>query len=164
MVSRICGENNSGSIAFKMYTEQDPSSITYTPIQNGRLRRHSNTATSPTYIATSPKTAHQKRLNRTTDTTNQNRTQVNPHLNKLIISNSTEHSVTELCKSKTSVGPDFANINSGKFCRMEDKTIWPICAPGHKTKCFNIKSKQLEVGGKATRDTPTYIDIGDWTV
>jgi len=54
---------------------------------------------------------------------------INPHLNKLIISNDTEQCTSKLCTSETSRGPDFANIADDTFCRMSDKSLWPICSP-----------------------------------
>ena len=175
MLKNVCGDNNKGSVAFKLYTDDDPNSIIYRPIQNSKLRRYmKGTDGGLTKTATSPKKAHKKPVNGTqidlhpskagnsTTTKNQNAKKKNSHDKKLIITNKKEHSVEELCKSKTSKGPDLANTTEGKFCRMKHKTIWPICSSTQKTKCFNTKSKQLEIGGKSTREL-SYEAVGDWS-
>lgn len=135
-----------------MYTEKDPRSIIYTPLGR-RNKSRRNKAISEPGSHTNTTTANTKE---------QKGNYVNPHMNKLIISNSTSHSVTQLCDSKNSVGPDFVNVAEGKFCRMTDKTLWPLCSGKIKDKCFHIGTKQLTVGGKAARAT-SYIEIGDWT-
>lgn len=67
-------------------------------------------------------------------------------------------SASVLCDNGLSMGPDFVNILEGKFCRMSDKTLWPTCDHrsqiGPTDDCFDVESKQLVVGGKATRSTP----------
>jgi hypothetical protein len=142
-----------------MYTNHDPKSIDFIPLKPLKSRLDG-------FITPRKSIAPSNKSNKNNATITQqphsDRPQTNPHLNNLIISNSTTHSVSELCKSKSSVGPDFVNIGRGKFCRMSNKTLWPICTTAIKDKYFNIGSKQLIVGGKATRDTP-YADIGDWS-
>lgn len=69
-------------------------------------------------------------------------------------------SALDLCGSGLSVGPDFVNLVEGKFCRMSDKTLWPTCdrrsggEGGPADDCFDVESRQLVVGGKATRSKP----------
>lgn len=165
-----------------MYTSPDPNSITYWVLsklkRDSRYGSHKDKAvdkdTNTTFIEPDSKPKPGKlggpqrqsrpggNSTKTHSKTNNNAPKVNPHLNKLIISNHTAHDVERLCGSKKSVGPDFVNIGAGKFCRMEDKTLFPVCTDSVTDKCFNLDSKQLIVGGKAARATP-YIDIGDWT-
>ncbi|TLD33006.1 hypothetical protein PspLS_00978 [Pyricularia sp. CBS 133598] len=78
----------------------------------------------------------------------------------IVITNGTDHSVKELCGSKTSSGPDLLNLSEKSFCRMSDKTIFPQCDATVKDNCFNADSKQLVVGGKAARSP--YEIIWDW--
>ncbi|PVH88139.1 hypothetical protein DL98DRAFT_544637 [Cadophora sp. DSE1049] len=64
----------------------------------------------------------------------------------------------------TSRGPDFANIADESFCRMSDKSLWPICSPtGVKDNCFSLDLQQLIIRGKVARDNP-YDQVGDWTL
>ncbi|CAM1502184.1 Fc.00g041680.m01.CDS01 [Cosmosporella sp. VM-42] len=84
------------------------------------------------------------------------------HSNRLVVDNDPEHSVTHLCESEGSVGPDFLNIADGQFCRMSDKTVWPVCTGDVQDNCFSVESQQLIVGGIATRDSP-YGNVVDWT-
>ncbi|KAH7327218.1 hypothetical protein BKA65DRAFT_566565, partial [Rhexocercosporidium sp. MPI-PUGE-AT-0058] len=68
----------------------------------------------------------------------------------------------KLCKSRTSRGPDFVNIAYRSFCRMSDKSLWPIClAAGQVDNCFDLDLQQLVIGGRAARDSP-YDQVGDW--
>ncbi|KAH6988572.1 hypothetical protein EDB80DRAFT_589168 [Ilyonectria destructans] len=62
----------------------------------------------------------------------------------------------------SSVGPDFVNQAEGQFCRMSDKTLWPICSDVIQDDCFSTDSQQLIQGGLATRDSP-YTVVTDWT-
>ncbi|KAF2971962.1 hypothetical protein GQX73_g1511 [Xylaria multiplex] len=81
----------------------------------------------------------------------------------LVIGNSDSHTATDLCGSETSYGPDFVNVKTGKFCRMSDKTLWPICNGTDVTdNCFNVDSQQLIINGLAARSEP-YKKVIDWT-
>lgn len=85
-----------------------------------------------------------------------------PGANNLVVSTGDQHSVKELCESETSVGPDFMNKAEGSFCRMSDKTIFPVCDKETADNCFNADSMQLIVNGVSARDT--YDKVIDWTV
>ncbi|KAH8602512.1 hypothetical protein B0O99DRAFT_679511 [Bisporella sp. PMI_857] len=150
------------SYKFKMTTKPDPNSIDYRPLGNAKLPRDSKG--NPQLRKSQPAPAINKKPtikgpqgNGTTGTGNKSL-----HYNRLIISDNPDHKVKDLCKSKASLGPDFANIKEGMFCRMKDKTLFPICNSKIKDKCFNVQSKQLIMGGKSARDIP-YVDFGDWT-
>ncbi|KAI1115297.1 hypothetical protein F5Y14DRAFT_410829 [Nemania sp. NC0429] len=149
---------------FKMYNypDEDPSSITYWIPQN----RRSVSDTRPSAIGTShgpskhPVSArfqprqHHRRDNGTTA----------PALisMSLVIGDSEQHSAEGLCGSATSFGPDFMNIQSGTFCRMSDKTVWPVCDGAATTDmCFNTDLNQLIINGIAARDEP-YSNIINW--
>ncbi|KAH7140221.1 hypothetical protein B0J13DRAFT_637641 [Dactylonectria estremocensis] len=86
----------------------------------------------------------------------------NKFVNHLILDNDAEHTTATLCESSTSVGPDFVNAAEGQFCRMSDKTLWPVCSEEIQDDCFNTDSQQLIQGGLATRDSP-YTVVVDWT-
>lgn len=87
-----------------------------------------------------------------------------PHFNRLVIDDNTDHTGRALCESPTSLGPDFLNTADGTFCRMSDKTLWPVCdqSQGVSDNCFNRDSKQLMLNGVAARDSP-YENVIDWT-
>ncbi|KAI0906454.1 hypothetical protein F4823DRAFT_607161 [Ustulina deusta] len=81
----------------------------------------------------------------------------------LVMGDSDIHTATDLCGSETSYGPDFVNVKTGMFCRMSDKTLWPICNGADGTdNCFNVDSQQLIVNGLAARGEP-YKNVIDWT-
>ena len=148
---------------FKLYTNDDPNVVTYWVLNN--KSRRSIALTSP---QRGPKTSHRRRfhqrayLNGTQNTLNS--TQLVPadrHAGQLIVDNSTDHSTSDLCKSETSVGPDYANVADGNFCKMADKSLWPICTNKLTDECFNLDMEELIVGGKATRDT-SYHRVTTW--
>lgn len=136
--------------AFKLYTEPDPTSIVFWLLEGQTSKR------SPDLTTANPRHPRQFR------STKPRPKYVNPHLDKLIIGNDTQQAASMLCESKTSLGPDFVDLASGFFCRMSDKTMWPICSNTLTDNCFSLGAKQLVVGGLATRNIP-YKDIGDWT-
>ncbi|TLS23577.1 uncharacterized protein PpBr36_06449 [Pyricularia pennisetigena] len=78
----------------------------------------------------------------------------------IVITNGTDHSVKELCDSKTSSGPDLLNLSEKSFCRMSDKKIFPQCGGTVKDNCFDADGMQLVVGGKAARSP--YSIVWDW--
>ncbi|KAI1173620.1 hypothetical protein F4777DRAFT_589701 [Nemania sp. FL0916] len=152
---------------FKMYhypEEKDPRSITYWIPKNSRSvsnRRTLATGSSygPSKYPAVPRFqpgTHHRRSNQTTIPTSPG--------TSLVIGNTERHSVEGLCQSATSFGPDFMNTQSGTFCRMSDKTIWPVCnAAGNATdNCFNSVLNQLILNGVAARDEP-YRKVIDWT-
>ncbi|KAK7735659.1 hypothetical protein SLS53_007400 [Cytospora paraplurivora] len=66
---------------------------------------------------------------------------------------SVEKSAKMLCDSKTAMGPDYVNVPEGLFCRMSDKTLFPLCefndTGGLHENCFNVESQELVLrGGK----------------
>jgi len=144
---------NSGA-PFSLYTDPDPSTITYwTPKKMAAKSKRSPIIPGQkrSYVG-HPHGSHVRR----------NETEpYNPHTGRLVISSNSVHSTAALCESGTSVGPDLCNSAEGQFCRMADKTLWPVC--GTETdNCFNMDLQQLIVGGVATRDTP-YNTVIDWT-
>lgn len=85
----------------------------------------------------------------------------------LVISDTKQHSVEDLCNSDTSIGPDLLSLYSNKFCRMSDKTIWPVCDTVNVTEnCFdisrNILSTNLSSTGFAVAALP-YSNVLNWT-
>ncbi|KAI0392432.1 hypothetical protein F5Y17DRAFT_359122 [Xylariaceae sp. FL0594] len=80
----------------------------------------------------------------------------------LVVGDNDKHKAEDLCGSATSYGPDFANVASGTFCRMSDKTVWPVCSASVADNCFNTDAQQLVVNGVAARDEP-YKKVIDWT-
>ncbi|KUI63258.1 hypothetical protein VP1G_10403 [Cytospora mali] len=63
-----------------------------------------------------------------------------------------EKSAKMLCNSKTAVGPDYVNVPEGYFCRMADRTLFPLCdlndAEGLHEDCFDMKSEDLVMKGR----------------
>ena len=48
-----------------------------------------------------------------------------------------------------------ANLHDGKFCNMDDRTVWDICAGNNTSNCFDTE-KQVLYGpstGTASNDT-----------
>ncbi|KAI1378582.1 hypothetical protein F4677DRAFT_372060 [Hypoxylon crocopeplum] len=151
---------------FKMYNYadvHDPKSITYWTINNKRTEEDLGTAVSyaPSPYPVSAKfhrSAHHyyPRANGTAGASN-------PHANRLVKSNSAQHTAAGLCDSPTSVGPDFLNVADGTFCRMSDKTLFPVCdGAAIVDNCFSTDLQQLVVNGVSARDTP-YDNVVDWT-
>ncbi|KAJ4387565.1 hypothetical protein N0V93_008160 [Gnomoniopsis smithogilvyi] len=60
----------------------------------------------------------------------------------------------ELCSMGNSWGPDWVNEEEGQFCRMSDKTMWPVCAKEISDNCFDMGLKDLVIGGKVHRALP----------
>ncbi|KAI4859909.1 hypothetical protein F4820DRAFT_462101 [Hypoxylon rubiginosum] len=169
-VDRLC---NAGP-PFKMYQYadvKDPKGITFWTINNKRDDEDAAEGTAvsygpPTYPASAKfrrgsSSSHYPRSNGT-DTSSGNSS--NPHFNRLIMSNAAQHTAAGLCESETSLGPDFLNVADGTFCRMSDKTLWPVCDAGAQVvdNCFSMDVHQLVVNGLTTRDTP-YEYVDDWT-
>ncbi|GAP85847.1 hypothetical protein SAMD00023353_1401440 [Rosellinia necatrix] len=160
-IDHLC---NSGP-PFQMHTypDKDPRSIMYWAPRSGRSlsdKRVLETATSygPPKHAVSARFESEQDYNEANQTTT-------PQLigMSMVISDSEKHSAEDLCNSATSYGPDFMNIKSEIFCRMSDKTIWPICnAANIIDNCFNTGLSQLVLNGIATRDEP-YHNVIDWT-
>ena len=71
--------------------------------------------------------------------------------NQLVVDNNPHHPTASLCEHENSLGPDFANIADGQFCRMSDKTLWPICNDDITDSCFNLQEQELVINGVAAR-------------
>lgn len=80
---------------------------------------------------------------------------------RLVVSYRSDQSPRELCASRTSLGPDLANVAHGTFCRMSDKTLWLVCNEIITSNCFDISSSSLLVDGKVEKASP-YKDIMHW--
>ncbi|KAI0470715.1 hypothetical protein GGR56DRAFT_142053 [Xylariaceae sp. FL0804] len=96
------------------------------------------------------------------------------HAEVLVIGRHERHSAVALCESPTSRGPSFLNVAEGAFCRMTDRTLWPVCSSDDdennninntiiiRDNCFNRELQQVIANGLATRDSP-YKKVLDWT-
>ncbi|KAI0116432.1 hypothetical protein GGR51DRAFT_574711 [Nemania sp. FL0031] len=150
---------------FKMYNypDQDPSSITYWAPHKHRSLRDNRLLTTGTSHgpSKSPLSARFRSLQHSSET---NQTTTQPPIRKsLVIGDSDRHSAEELCGSATSFGPDFLNVQTGIFCRMSDKTTWPVCDGIQAIdNCFNKDLSQLIINRVAAREEP-YRHIIDWT-
>ncbi|KFA65012.1 hypothetical protein S40285_05639 [Stachybotrys chlorohalonatus IBT 40285] len=87
----------------------------------------------------------------------------NTEFHNVVIDGSTRRTATHLCESEGSEGPDYANTIEGLFCRMSDKTLWPICSETIHDNCFNTDPaiQQLIINGLTTRDSP-YSAVSYW--
>ncbi|KAK4159051.1 hypothetical protein QBC43DRAFT_362692 [Cladorrhinum sp. PSN259] len=142
---------------FKMYTDRNPKSITYWVLGSGKKKRQAATADEPTRSR-----LHERRQNQNRQVGNSTVISLAERLGELLVfSDGPEHSAIELCSSKTSLGPDFANNDEGLFCRMSDKTLWPFCNQMHVDYCFDANIQRLVIGGKATRDKK-YANVMNW--
>ncbi|KAJ8109145.1 hypothetical protein ONZ43_g6215 [Nemania bipapillata] len=161
-VHRLC----TAGPPFKMHTypDKDPRSITYWIPNHKRSTPDKRDAA--TAIAYGPPkhaaSARFRALENQARSNNQTST-LPPMMSSLVIGSSEKHSAEGLCGSETSFGPDFLNTQTGMFCRMSDKTTWPVCDGGAIIdNCFNNNLNQLVINGFATRDEP-YKNIIDWT-
>ncbi|KAI1475702.1 hypothetical protein F4774DRAFT_396030 [Daldinia eschscholtzii] len=150
---------------FKMYKYddvQDPRGITYWVLdhkrsESGSDNRKIGMSYAPPKYPTSAKFGRDLGRNGTIPS------RPNSQANRLVVSNNVQHTATELCESETSYGPDFVDLKYGQFCRMSDKTLWPVCGSAQTVdNCFNIDVQQLIVNGVSARDTP-YSNVVDWT-
>lgn len=173
-----------GNPAFKVYTEPDPRSISYyvpQPPPGVVLSRSIQTAVSPPILAPrKPRDPCRRRggsgiKKKATGRCGLNSPPArngtarppplfrpgNRHAGHLIVDNSTEHATRTLCSSATSWGPDYANIADGLYCRMSDKSMFPICGATAVDSCFDLDTKTLIIGGKAARNE-TYTRVTKW--
>jgi hypothetical protein len=143
---------------FQMYTEPDPRGITYKLPDT--KRSVAERAYGPSKRPVSARFQQQyARSNGTQPNSNTPASMVA----MLVVGDSPEHSAEGLCTSATSYGPDFFNILTGTFCRMSDKTTWPVCDGVATTdNCFNKDLNQLVIHGVTARDEP-YRKVVDWT-
>lgn len=72
-------------------------------------------------------------------------------MSRLIIDDNPDHSTSKLCESDTSTGLDFANHADGLFCRMSDKTLWPLCSEQVVDSCFDTTTSGLRINGVVAR-------------
>ncbi|KAK4457041.1 hypothetical protein QBC42DRAFT_279985 [Cladorrhinum samala] len=157
---------NSGP-PFKMYTDPEPSSITYWVLSNGEKKRDTTTTEgldgySPTQSGLHARRQLQRRQAADNSSTSAPFLSLSQRLSDLLVfDDATDHSAIELCASETSLGPDFASTTEELFCRMSDKTLWPFCGSTYVDDCFDVNLQQLVVGGKVTRDRK-YTKVMNW--
>ena len=63
-----------------------------------------------------------------------------------------DHRADFLCNNPNSAGPDFANLADGLFCRMWDKTLWPVCTANVTNNCFHFHARGFVVGHAASAE------------
>lgn len=83
---------------------------------------------------------------------------------ELVISESQHHSADKLCKSDTSMGPDFVHVAEKIFCDMENKIEYPLCGgsgTNSTSSCFDLESQSLMAGGHVKRASQ-YTKLRDW--
>ncbi|KAH9893727.1 hypothetical protein F4778DRAFT_784222 [Xylariomycetidae sp. FL2044] len=85
------------------------------------------------------------------------------HNQKLVLTDYPEHSMEELCGSKNSLGPDTVSTLEGKFCRMSDKTLWPVCNAEIPFDCFDVDLRRLRESGISFQEQKGYLVEEDWT-
>ena len=166
MVDRLC---NAGP-PFKYYDTPDPNSITHWVLgsrgsedETTDIKRMVGDMTAISYGPATrfiPARLHGHHPYRRSNSTVPGNP--GPRFNNLIVDNDTGHGARDLCESSTSLGPDFINVADGTFCRMADKTLWPVCDEKTADNCFNADTHQLIINGVSARDTP-YAKIIDWT-
>jgi hypothetical protein len=61
------------------------------------------------------------------------------------LSTSTEldMSAEYVCSQPNMAGPHYANLHEGKFCKLDDHTVWDLCGGDIKTNCFDMDSQVL---------------------
>ncbi|KAK7429152.1 hypothetical protein QQZ08_004367 [Neonectria magnoliae] len=140
---------------FKWRTDKDPNGITHWTINNGS--KHKRSATAQAYGPSKKPRLPRRHLNARDETVT-----TGPRFDEqLVMDNSSDHATTQLCESETSVGPDFLNIADGLFCRMSDKTLWPICDDATTDGCFSLEEQQLVINGVVQR-TKKYSQVVTW--
>lgn len=70
-------------------------------------------------------------------------------VDRLVVSNLTQHRAADLCDSETSWGPDFIG-SDGLFCDMQTKTLTPLCSAHDVDGCLNVDSLEKRVTKRAT--------------
>ena len=94
---------------------------------------------------------------------------------RLIISDISTHSASNLCAASNSYGPDFVATKEGKFCDMKNKHLWDVCTEQKSTCCFDVAQKKLQAcagarkrGGiswrqvASVREVVEYTDVQHW--
>ncbi|RWA07791.1 hypothetical protein EKO27_g7314 [Xylaria grammica] len=150
---------NSGP-PFKMYENPNPNSIVFWPQPDHQSSRDAPATES---LATEKPLSARFRSMQHGAPASHNQpgglTLMNRHL---VISDLDQHSAAGLCESATSFGPDFLNTRTGTFCRMANKSIWPVCDGAQIVdNCFDSGRMQLVINGISARNQP-YQSIIDW--
>jgi hypothetical protein len=101
-------------------------------------RTHKNPMPQPSNLTRAPTTTGTPNANANTNGTSSWRFE-----SALIISDIPVHSVSKLCASANSYGPDFVATSEGKFCDMKRKHLWDVCSDQKSTCCFNVEQTQL---------------------
>lgn len=126
-------------VKFQVFTEWDPRTVTYRIINGEKRSVETGQSTAP------PKNESSNQVQALAKTSKA------MHFNRLIVNNGIDQSAFQLCESKSSVGPDYINVDEGLFCRMSDKSLWHICSLYVETKCFDLETFQLNIPGVAAR-------------
>ncbi|KAH6888517.1 hypothetical protein B0T10DRAFT_606890 [Thelonectria olida] len=142
---------------FKIRTDKDPNDITYWVLNKRDEDNNKRSDTAQSYGPTKGPTFPRRHLNARNQTMSMNARFVE----QLVMDNSTEHVTAELCESENSAGPDFVNLADGQFCRMSDKTLWPICDNDTTDGCFDLEEQQLVINGVVQR-TKKYNKVMTW--
>lgn len=127
---------------FKIRTDPDPNGITYWT--RGKRGENKRSATAEAYAPPKHPKLPRRHIRR-------NETVSALSLEQLVIDNNPHHPTASLCESANSVGPDFANLADGQFCRMSDKTLWPFCTDQLYDNCFNLDEQDLVINGVVAR-------------
>jgi hypothetical protein len=56
---------------------------------------------------------------------------------KLVKSRDPGQSASELCNSRSSIGPNFYSYHEKRFCDMEKRKLYPRCETLDETECFD---------------------------
>ncbi|KAH0565237.1 hypothetical protein GP486_001365 [Trichoglossum hirsutum] len=71
----------------------------------------------------------------------------------VVISDVNAHTATALCKSDTSVGPDFVSTKEGLYCDMCAHELWHVCDATITQGCFDRNTTEMRPGtGPQARD------------
>ncbi|KAI9888819.1 MAG: hypothetical protein M1814_006273 [Vezdaea aestivalis] len=62
---------------------------------------------------------------------------------RLIVTDNPLHSMSQLCNSSTSLGPNMFNSQEGRFCHMASKQVYNICKSADEQWCFDADARQL---------------------
>ncbi|KAH9893726.1 hypothetical protein F4778DRAFT_748325 [Xylariomycetidae sp. FL2044] len=84
------------------------------------------------------------------------------HRDRLVKTDEESHSIARICGSETSLGPDIVNTLEGLFCRMSDKTLWPVCSSDVEVDCFDSDVLQLRETGITAEEQQAYRRVDDW--
>lgn len=66
---------------------------------------------------------------------------------RLIKSKAAGHAATDLCNSKSSIGPSFVSHSERKFCDMKAKTLYPFCEDVESGHCWDDDSDSILAKG-----------------